>query len=83
MVVIINYGAGNIYSVFMAIKKIGMDVIITSDWKDLEKSDFIILPGVGAFGDAVNNLKSADIFELIKEVIKSGKPFLGICIGLQ
>jgi len=83
MVVIINYGAGNIYSVFMAIKKIGMDVIITSDLKDLEKSDFIILPGVGAFGDGMKNLRERGLDKAIKKEIEKNKPFLGICLGLQ
>ena len=83
MVVIINYGAGNIYSVLMAIKKIGMEVIITSNGKDLEKSDFIILPGVGAFGDGMKNLRERGLDRVIKREIKKNKPFLGICLGLQ
>jgi len=83
MVVIINYGAGNIYSVLMAIKKIGMEVIITSNGKDLEKSDFIILPGVGAFGDGMKNLRERGLDRAIKKEIKKNKHFLGICLGLQ
>ncbi len=82
-ITIIDYGMGNIRSVQKAFQKVGFNAIMSNNREDIKESIGIVLPGVGAFGDAVNNLKSADIFELIKEVIKSGKPFLGICLGLQ
>ncbi len=82
-VVIIDYELGNLFSVNQALQSIGVLPIISKNATDILTADAIILPGVGAFGDAMNNLDSLGLIEPIKEFIKSGKPFLGICLGLQ
>jgi len=83
MIVMIDYKAGNLRSVAKALEAAGGRVNVTEDWKDLEKADKIVLPGVGAFGKAVEELKARSLFEPIREQIASGKPFLGICLGAQ
>jgi len=83
MNIIIDYGLGNITSVDRALKRLGHNTKITSDPDDLLKATTVILPGVGAFGKAVNNLKRAGIYYPLKEYLKEGKPYLGICLGLQ
>jgi len=82
-VAIIDYGMGNLFSVKLACEKVGFDSLITNDKPEILQADALILPGVGAFGDAMNALKKMDLAETIKEFIKSGKPFLGICLGMQ
>lgn len=82
-VVIIDYELGNLFSVNQALEKIGLKTIISKDPNDIENADAIILPGVGAFGDAMNNLNKLGLTQPIKNFINSGKPFLGICLGLQ
>ncbi len=82
-VVIIDYELGNLFSVNQALEKIGLKTIISKDPNDIENADAIILPGVGAFGDAMNNLNKLGLTKPIKNFINSGKPFLGICLGLQ
>jgi glutamine amidotransferase len=83
MISIIDYGMGNLKSVYKAFEYIGMEAEITSDKKNLLKSDAVILPGVGAFGDAMKNLNNLDLVNTIKEVIDNKVPFLGICLGMQ
>ncbi len=83
MTVIIDYGAGNVQSVLNAFKKLNFPVMLTSDPNLLKTADAAIMPGVGSFGDAMDNLRQRGFEEPIKEFIKSGKPFLGICVGLQ
>ncbi|MDP2684778.1 MAG: imidazole glycerol phosphate synthase subunit HisH [bacterium] len=84
MIVIVDYGLGNLFSVQKAFEMIGVDVKVSSDPNDLAGADRIVLPGVGAFGDGMKNLKSLGFVEsLTNEVIKNKKPFLGICLGLQ
>ena len=83
MVAIIDYDAGNIKSVEKAVQALGRDVMVTRDKGDILKADHVILPGVGAFGDAMNKLDQYDLIPVIKEVIAKGTPFLGICLGLQ
>ncbi|MDB4399315.1 imidazole glycerol phosphate synthase subunit HisH [Akkermansiaceae bacterium] len=82
-IAIIDFKVGNIFSVVQACKKIGLDVEITSDYDVIMNSDGVILPGVGAFGDAMKNLKDQNLVETIRDFIDSGKPFMGICLGLQ
>jgi len=82
-VVIIDYQLGNLFSVNQALVNIGLNVSISSDPKDVEKADAIVLPGVGAFGNAMTNLEQLGLIEPIKNAIAAGKPFLGICLGLQ
>lgn len=83
MIAIIDYDAGNIKSVEKALQKLGADVVITKDAKEILQADKVILPGVGAFGDAMANLKKFGLDKVIYEVVEKGTPFLGICLGLQ
>ena len=83
MVAIIDYDAGNIKSVEKALHYLGEEVIITRDREQILNSDKVILPGVGAFGDAMEKLRSYGLDKVIYEVVERKIPFLGICLGLQ
>lgn len=83
MIAIIDYGMGNLFSVEKAFVKLGAEVTVTNDEKVIMQADKVVLPGVGAFGDCMNNLEHSGLIPAIKEFINSGKPFLGICLGLQ
>lgn len=83
MIAIIDYDAGNLKSVEKALNFLGEDAVITRDREEILNADKVILPGVGAFGDAMHNLHEFGLVNVIKEVIDLGKPFLGICLGLQ
>ena len=83
MIAIIDYGMGNLFSVEKAFVKLGAEVVVTSDPKVILGADKVVLPGVGAFGDCMNNLTEYGLVEVIHEVIARGTPFLGICLGLQ
>ena len=83
MIAMIDYDAGNIKSVEKALQKLGADVVITKDPQAILSADKVILPGVGAFGDAMNNLKKYGLDQVIHQVVEKGTPFLGICLGLQ
>jgi imidazole glycerol-phosphate synthase subunit HisH len=83
MIAIIDYQMGNLRSVQKGFEKVGHAATITSDPLELERAERIVLPGVGAFEDAIAELKKRDLVEPIKQAIASGKPFLGICLGLQ
>lgn len=83
LLLIIDYGMGNLRSVQKAIERVGLDAPITDDPDAVRKADKIVLPGVGAFADAMNALHDKGLVEPIKESISAGKPFLGICLGLQ
>ena len=83
MIGIIDYDAGNLKSVEKALHYLGKEVIVTRDPEQLRQVDKVILPGVGAFGDAMTKLKEYHLDTLIHEIADSGKPFLGICLGLQ
>ncbi len=82
-VAIIDYEMCNLFSVQRACEHVGLDSYITSDHSLIMESDGVILPGVGAFGDAMENLKKLDLIKPIKDFIGSGKPFMGICLGMQ
>ena len=82
-IVIIDYHLGNLFSVQQACRHLGADAIISSDKQDLLAADYAILPGVGAFGDAMQNLAELDLVQPIHDFIQSGKPFMGVCLGLQ
>jgi glutamine amidotransferase len=82
-VAIIDYGMGNLFSIQRACACIGLRGIITSDKKTIAGSSGLILPGVGAFPDAMRNLRDLDLVGIIKDQIGIGKPFLGICLGMQ
>lgn len=83
MIAIIDYDAGNIKSVEKALQKLGQDVVITRNADVILNADKVILPGVGAFGDAMQNLKKYDLDKVIYQVVEKEIPFLGICLGLQ
>lgn len=83
MIAIIDYDAGNIRSVEKALEYLGQEVEITRSLDVLKRADKVILPGVGAFGDAMAKLDSYHLVDPIKEIVAEGKPFLGICLGLQ
>ncbi len=83
MIAIIDYDAGNMLSVVKALKHLGQEPVITRDAKILSDADKIILPGVGAFGDAMKRLEDYGLIPVIKDEIAKGKPFFGICLGLQ
>lgn len=83
MIAIIDYDAGNIKSVEKALDLLGQDVVITGDPEKILASDKVILPGVGAFGDAMVNLRRTGLDHVIRQVTEKGTPFLGICLGLQ
>lgn len=81
--VIVDYGMGNMFSVLRACATAGLGAVLTSDRKELESADAVILPGVGAFGPAMGNLNKLDLAAPLKDFCASGKPFLGICLGFQ
>lgn len=83
MIAIIDYDAGNIKSVEKALQKLGQDVVVTRDAETILAADRVILPGVGAFGDAMANLRKYELDKVIRQVVEKGTPFLGICLGLQ
>ncbi|SEQ55798.1 glutamine amidotransferase [Lachnospiraceae bacterium NE2001] len=83
MIAIIDYDAGNIKSVEKALQFLGQEVIVTSDRDTIIASDKAVLPGVGSFGDAMNKLQERKLESVIHDFVDSGKPFLGICLGLQ
>ncbi len=83
MIAIIDYGVGNLFSLSSSFKAIGADTVITGDPEVIKKADKLILPGVGAFGDAAKKLRDSGLDSVIKEEVKNGKPLLGICLGMQ
>ena len=83
MIAVIDYDAGNIRSVEKALLALGQDVCITGDAEKIMSADRVILPGVGAFGDAMENIYRTGLDQVIRRVVDEGKPFLGICLGLQ
>ncbi len=82
-IAIIDYGLGNLFSVKQACIHFGVNPVVTDDKNEVLKSDGVILPGVGAFGVAMENLRKLDLIEPIKQFAKDGKYFLGICLGMQ
>ena len=83
MIAIIDYDAGNIKSVEKAFEYLGEDVVLTSDKETILKADGAVLPGVGAFGEAVKRLSDRGLIDVLKEYVALNKPFLGICLGYQ
>ena len=83
MIALIDYGSGNIRSVSKALQREGAEVRLTDSPSGLEGVDAVVLPGVGAFGDCVRNLKSRNLWDPMRAWLDSGKPFLGICVGYQ
>ncbi|MEW6623927.1 MAG: imidazole glycerol phosphate synthase subunit HisH [Bacillota bacterium] len=83
MIIIIDYGMGNLRSVQKSLERNGFNALISSDPDKVKDAAGLILPGVGAFADAMDNLINSGMAEAIKEFVKTGKPFLGICLGMQ
>lgn len=83
MIAIIDYDMGNIMSVEKALNSLGFETLVTNNKKEIQSADKVVLPGVGAFGDTMAELNKRGLVPIIKEEIASGKPFLGICLGLQ
>ena len=83
MTAIIDYGVGNLFSLSSSLKTVGETPVVTGSPEQIKKADRLILPGVGAFGDAMEKLKQDGLDKVIKEEALSGKPLLGICLGMQ
>ncbi len=83
VVAIVDHGLGNLFSVKQACASVGLDAVITSEKSDILNANAVILPGVGAFGSAMNALFRLDLVGVLREVADSGKPLIGICLGLQ
>lgn len=83
MIAIVDYQMGNLRSVQKALERVGHAATVTNDHRELAAAERVVLPGVGAFGDAMAELRRRDLIGPIRDVIASGKPFLGICLGLQ
>ena len=83
MIAIVNYGMGNLRSVQKALEHLGATAYITSDPADLHAADAVVLPGVGAFGAAMQRLNDTGLTPALRRAVEAGKPFLGICLGLQ
>lgn len=83
MVAIIDYGVGNLFSLCSSFRFIGEETVVTRDPAVIRSADRVVLPGVGAFGDAANKLRSSGMDRVVQAVAKEGKPLLGICLGMQ
>ena len=83
MLALIDYGSGNLRSAEKALTRVGADVRIVSDRASVLAADAVVLPGVGAFGDCVHNLEKLNLADAIRQFVGTGRPFLGICVGLQ
>ena len=83
MLAIVDYGVGNLFSLCSSLKSLNQPAVITSDPKEISAADRVILPGVGAFGDAAEKLRNTRLDTVVREQAESGKPLLGICLGMQ
>ncbi len=83
MIAIVDYGVGNLFSLKSSFAAIGVEAVVTGDRAVIESADKIILPGVGAFGDAAEKLFSSGLANVVLEQVKKGKPLMGICLGMQ
>ena len=83
MIAIIDYGVGNLFSLASSLASLGFDAVVTGDSAVIRKADRLILPGVGAFGDAADKLRETGLDDLIRDEVKKGKELLGICLGMQ
>jgi glutamine amidotransferase len=83
VIAIIDYGMGNLHSVSKAVERLGFEAVVTSDPEVILSANGAVLPGVGAFGDAMDNLRETGLKETVLEYAASGKPLLGICLGMQ
>jgi glutamine amidotransferase len=83
MIAVVDYGMGNLRSVTNAFRSLGSEISVTREPEAIRDAAAVVLPGVGAFGKCVENLKRFDLFDVLKEQISAGKPYLGICLGMQ
>ncbi len=83
MIAVVDYGVGNLFSLKSSLESVGADVVVTGEGNILKKADRIVLPGVGAFGDAAKKLTESGLAETVIEEANRGKPLLGICLGMQ
>ena len=83
MIAIIDYGMGNLHSVSKAVERLGYEAVVTGDAEEILAADGAILPGVGAFGDAMEHLRESGLNDVVIRYAESGKPLLGICLGMQ
>ena len=83
LVAVVDYGAGNLRSVAKALERSGLDTRVTGDPDDVRASHAVVLPGVGAFADAMTSLRAGSLDQAVRESIGAGKPYLGLCLGLQ
>src|SRR5687768_16172222 len=83
LIVILDYQLGNLFSVKQACDKVGLNAVISSEKEDIMKADGIILPGVGAFGEAMTNLHKLDLVEPLNDFVAASKPLFGVCLGQQ
>ena len=83
MIAIVDYGCGNLFSLTSSVNALNLDTCVTGDADKIRKADRIILPGVGAFEDAINKLRNSGLADVLVEEANKGKPILGICLGMQ
>ncbi|MDR0897930.1 MAG: imidazole glycerol phosphate synthase subunit HisH [Oscillospiraceae bacterium] len=83
MIAVVDYGVGNLFSLAASLKHLGMDSIVTGEPAQLQAASHVILPGVGAFGDAMDKLRDAHLADVLRDLAGAGKPLLGICLGMQ
>ncbi len=83
MIAIVDYGCGNLFSLTSSVNALGLDTCVTGDAEKIKSAERIILPGVGAFEDAINKLKNSGLADVLIDEAKKGKPILGICLGMQ
>lgn len=83
MTAIVDYGVGNLFSLVSSLKMIGQKAVVTGDVDTLRRAERVILPGVGAFGDAADRLRQSGLDRAVTELARSGKPLLGVCLGMQ
>ena len=83
MVAVVDYGVGNLFSLCSSLRAIGAEAVVTDDPAVLAAADRILLPGVGAFGDAADKLRERGLFDVLRNLANDGKPLLGICLGMQ
>ncbi len=83
MIAVVDYGVGNLFSLKSSFGAIGAEAVVTADAEAIKSADKLVLPGVGAFGDAAAKLRSCGLFDLVREQAGEGKPLLGICLGMQ
>ena len=83
MIAILDYGVGNLFSLRSSLACIGAEAVVTPDEKVFRQADYLLLPGVGAFGDAAEKLRQSGLDQVLREEVEKGKPLLGICLGMQ